>query len=141
VTLTLHDTHAWSRDDFDWPNVIAAIETFVAPFPNDATVESVIKDVIVGKSRLWLVRDEGARTVAIVLVTITNVDATGWRRATITGYGGTRGIEALPMIAEIEQWAREHGADEIEIFGRKGWRRLLGPLGYAEAAVILRKGL
>jgi hypothetical protein len=141
LTLTLHDTSDWSREQFDWPNVIGAIRTYTDRFPEDASVESVIRDVMHGAMRLWVVRDAAGATVAAVLVTLGTVEATGWKRASVVGFGGVRGIEALPMLPVIEAWARSQGADEIEAVGRPGWRKLLGGLGYREAAVILRKRL
>jgi hypothetical protein len=50
-------------------------------------------------------------------------------------------MEALPMLPQIEDWAKSRGADEIEVLGRIGWRRALAPMGYGEKAVILRKAL
>lgn len=138
--LTLHDTTDWSVEQFDWPAVMRAIRTYTDRFPEDATLESVISDVMAGRMRLWLVRD-GDTTVAAVLVTVGTVDATGWKRVSIHGFGGERGIEALPLLEQIETWARSIGADEVEAVGRIGWRKLLGALGYRELSVILRKTL
>jgi hypothetical protein len=140
LTLSVHNVTDWSADQFDWPNVMSALATYCEPFPEDVTVESVLMDVVHGKQTLWIVRDGGV-TVSVVLVQIGRIDATGWVRATITGYGGTKGIEALPLLAQIEDWARDQGANEIEVVGRVGWRRALAPQGYAEKVTILRKRL
>lgn len=141
MTLSIHDTTHWDRDRFDWPNVMRAIKTYTDRFPNDATPETVLREVARGAMTLWVVCDEAGETVGAVLVTIEVVQATGWKRASVHGYGGERGIEALPLLDHIEAWARKYGCDEIEAVGRIGWRKLLGDMGYREDAVILRKRL
>ena len=46
------------------------------------------------------------------------------------------------ILPQIEDWARAEGCAEVHVqAGRSGWSRVLKPLGYAEAAVILRKKL
>ena len=141
MSLTLHDTTDWAYERFDWPAVMACIKTYTDRFPNDANPTSVIEDVARGRLTLWLVLDEAEKPVAAVLVSLDVIDATNWKRASVHGYGGTRGIEALSLLPKIEAWARMHGADEIEAVGRAGWRKLLGAQGYREDAVILRKRL
>lgn len=140
MSLSVHNATDWPADRMDWPAILRALRTYCEPFPEDVTVESVLMDVARGHQTLWLVRDGGA-TVSVVLVEVHTITATGWKRAVITGMGGERGVEALPLIAEIEQWARDQGANEIEVVGRVGWRRALAPYGYAEKVSILRKRL
>jgi len=50
--------------------------------------------------------------------------------------------EMLGMLPRIEAWARTAGATQVHIqAGRAEWEHVLSPLGYAVAAVILRKTL
>ncbi len=140
MSLTVHNASSWLYDDIDWPNVMACVRRYADLFPHDVTVESLLRDLRDGRLILWLVRDDD-RTVAVVLVALQTIDATGWKRAVIHAYVGEQGMEALPLLGEIEDWARRSGCDEIEVFGRTGWRRALAPMGYAEDATILRKRL
>lgn len=140
MTLTLHDTSKWPAERLDWPNIAACLKRYADRFPTDATIKSILADLVSGDLRLWVVRDEEDRTVAAVLVAVSTT-RTGALRVSIHGYGGTRGVEAFPLVTEIEDWARSIGADEFEVVGRKGWRRMFERLGYREEAVILRKRL
>ena len=140
MSLTVHNVTDWPAEALDWPNIMAALATYCEPFPEDVTVESVLMDVVRGRQTLWIVRD-GPKTVLVVLIHVGTIEATGWKRATVTGMGGERGIEALPLLPVIEDWARGLGVQEIEVVGRVGWRRALAPQGYAEKVSILRKRL
>lgn len=35
-----------------------------------------------------------------------------------------------PMLLVVETWARANGCQVVEITGRRGWKRVLAPLGY-----------
>lgn len=140
MSMVLHDTTNWSYDRFDWPNIVACLKRWADRFPDDTTVESALKDVMRGALRLWVVQN-GQRTVLVVLTQAETVEATGRRKVTINGFAGDGGLEALPLLSQIEACARAEGADIVEVVGRRGWIKALNPLGYQEAAVVLRKVL
>lgn len=140
MRLTVHNTSDWSADMLDWPNITAAIRRLVERFPDDITLEGVLSDIIHGRLTLWVVRD-GDTTVSVVLVSFDTNPHTGHRRATIREMVGNRGVEAIPLIVEIEEWARSQGANDIDVIGREGWKRALASQGYELVAVVLRKRL
>jgi hypothetical protein len=45
----------------------------------------------------------------------------------------------LPLIEQVETYARREGCKHVHIFGRKGWLHLLD--GYEEKNVIMDKEL
>jgi hypothetical protein len=45
----------------------------------------------------------------------------------------------LPLLAQIEDWARAEGAALVRIMGRPGWARVLS--GYSVTNVVLERQL
>ena len=140
-TLSLHNTADWDYNDLDWPNIMAAIRRFVEEYPNEASMESLVQELMFGKKQLWVVRNEEDVTVSVVLVEFETVLSTGHCRCIVYAFAGDRGVEALPMLSQLEEYAKRYGAEEMRIFGRRGWKRLLEPQGYGEHAVVLSKDL
>jgi len=140
TTLTLHNTSEWDYEAIDWPNVMTCLRRYIERYPKEATIESIMKELILGYKELWIVRDDD-RTVSVVLISFETVLATGHCRCNIWAFAGNDGVEALFLLPQIEEHAREKGAEEIRIFGRRGWKRLLAPQGYDEEAIVLSKDL
>lgn len=140
TTLTVHDTTTWPIENFDWPNITACLQKLVDRFPDDLTLDGALMDIAHGRQTLWVVRDRGV-TVSVVLSAIEENRHTGHVRGVIRDMGGDRAFDALPLIEEIHEWARQRGATEMDVYGRKGWQRALIPYGYDLVAVVLRKRL
>ena len=45
----------------------------------------------------------------------------------------------VPHYPVIERWAKSHGADTVEIFGRPGWESVMRDMGFKKHAVVLYK--
>lgn len=140
MTLTLHNATHMQASELDFPNISKALQRLVDRFPDDLTLEGIWLDIARGDLTMWLVRDVGM-TVSVVLTEIVISRHTGHKRGMIRDMGGERAIEALPLIEQIHQWARERGAPECDVYGREGWKRPLIPYGYEVVAVTLRKRL
>jgi hypothetical protein len=55
---------------------------------------------------------------------------------------GGYGLEQwFPELGVIELWARSLGANELKIWGRKGWERLLRKQGYFFETQVMRRRL
>jgi hypothetical protein len=88
------------------------------------------------------VEDEAGRVILTPITEIVSIDATGETRLNLAEVGGERLADCMPLLEQIEEWARcEHGAKRAALTGRKGWKRLLEPLGYRPTAVIWQKEL
>ncbi|BCH22470.1 hypothetical protein [Mesorhizobium sp. L-8-3] len=125
-----------------WPDVIACLERYCRRFGTYETVSNIVRECAQGRRQLWLVFDEAGQVILTPITEIVTIDATGKKQLLLAEVGGRRLRECMPLLKEIEEWAaREHGTTECQLVGRKGWKKLLEPLGYAEAAVIWRKGL
>ncbi len=144
MTLAIRLSSSLTADEMVplWPGIISCLERYYRRFATYETVSNTIIECAEGGRQLWIVTDETGRVVLTPITEIVTTDATGKKQLLLAEVGGERLRECMPLLKEIEEWAaREHGVTESQLVGRKGWKRLLEPLGYAEAAVIWRKGL
>jgi hypothetical protein len=123
--------------------IMACLRRFVDRYADQITLESIWGDILRGNVQLWLITDDADGAVVMVQLTeIINNLATGRRVVRLLNTGGARFFEALPLIDEIEAWARDVvKATEIEAVGRKAFVRVLEPRGYRFASVTVSKRL
>jgi hypothetical protein len=144
MPLTIRLTTGMTVDEMAplWSDIFNCLQTYVARYRGEETVENMLAQCVAGKRQLWIVQDETGKVVLTPITEIVRVDATGRKRLVMVELGGSRGIEALPLANEIEAWAvREHGVSDVEWIGRRGWGRLIEPMGFKPQAVIWRKRL
>ena len=55
---------------------------------------------------MWLVLDEEDKVVLVPITAIETCDATGIKQLLLAECGGSRLKEAMPLLADIEQWAK-----------------------------------
>ena len=93
-------------------------------------------DVVSGDQLLWLASDgetiEAAATTRLIMVC-------GRKICLLTACGGRNRKRWLPLLEDIEVYAKREGCAAMRISGRKGWKRVLG--GYLARYVILEKEL
>ena len=137
IELTTH----WpvERVSAVWPDVVRCLTKFCDRFPRDETVDNLVRQILTGALQLWVIEDDG-RFIMAVVSRITTVTATGKVQVQILALGGERGEDVMVCLKDIEDWGRDqHGAEEFEITGRKGWQKRLSALGYRSEAIIYRK--
>jgi hypothetical protein len=100
-------------------------------FTDFADVE---RDVRGGASLLWLVWD-GQAICAAVVTELRR--ANGKNFCTIVACAGAQRERWLPLIGELEAYARAEGCQAMKIIGRRGWTRALP--GYRIKSVVLEK--
>lgn len=124
-----------------WKGIKTCLAIYCKRFSGEETVENIIKECSEGKRTLWLCLD-GEEVVLTPITEIVTINATGKKQLILAEVGGSRLKECLPLLEDIEKWAKEvHGVEEAQLVGRKGWGRLLPDLGYAEKARIYQKKL
>lgn len=98
--------------------------------------EDIERDVLGGLQQLWLVWNGTEIKAAVVtrLVTINHE-----KICIIVACGGRDRAQWLPLIAEIEQFARDEGCSAMRIIGRKGWQRILAD--YKATYVVMDRKL
>lgn len=142
MTLDIHLTQDWPLDRVEryGRDITAAIKKLVDRFPNELTVKSVADDIFTGKAQLWLILD-GERFVSFVLSEVKVNEETGRKTVVLTELAGEGGVDIVPLIGKIEDWARSIDAHSITPMGRLGWRKALQKQGYKADIALYRKEL
>lgn len=91
--------------------------------------------VLNGHMLLWVACDEEPRAAAVTSF----VDTDARRVLLIVACGGSDMDGWIPLLNEIEDFARISGCDATRIIGREGWKRVLPD--YLKKRVILEKAL
>lgn len=118
-----------------WPHVApllraACIRTGLNAF---ADIES---DILSGRSLLWIAWNGQAIEAAAATILINSEIG---RVCIITACGGSDMPRWLPLITEIENYARAEACTRVRIYGRNGWLRALD--GYEQTHIIMDKEL
>lgn len=142
MTLSIHLTTDWpfERVARYGKEITAAMRKLVERFPNDLTLESMAEEIIGGKQQLWLILD-GEEFKAFVTSEIKINEATGRKSVILMELAGDGGIDLVPLISDIENWAVEIGAHELTPLGRDGWRKPLAKAGYKPKLTLYSKDL
>lgn len=144
MTLTIRLSTTMTAEEMAplWPGVVSCLERYCRRFSDEETVGHILEQCMKGQRQLWIVKDETGRVILTPITEIVTIDATGKKQLLLAEVGGERLRECMPLLAQIEAWAaREHGVTESQLVGRKGWKRMLEPIGYKPVAVIWRKGI
>ena len=144
MTLRLVDSTFLDEDQMEphWPAIIECLKKYCARFADEETVPHILSDVSQGDRRMWLVLDEEDKVVLVPITAIETHGATGMKQLLLAECGGARLKEAMPLLDQIEQWAKnEHDALRARFIARKGWTGYLEPLGYKAKAIVFEKEL
>ena len=87
----------------------------------ELTSATLRKWAIDGKAQLWFAWSDRCEAAAITQLII--VPSGVW--CIILALGGKDMDNWLCLLDELEGWARESGAKQMRIYGRKGWARKL----------------
>ena len=96
----------------------------------------VARDVLHGDGVLWLACDgQEIEAAAVTLLTRTDRHLV----CLITALGGSNMERWLPLLSQIEDWAKSEGAALVRVMGRPGWARVLKD--YEVSNVVLERAL
>lgn len=125
------------------PARVAEVWPYVSPLLKAAchrtklnAFEDIEADILAGRSLLWMAWN--GRTVEAAAATIL-INSEAGRVCIITVCGGSDMRRWLPLIEQIETYAKHEGCKRVRIYGRKGWLRVLD--GYEEKHIIMDKEL
>ncbi len=118
-----------------WPHVTPLLKAACTRTNLNAFAD-IEADILAGRSLLWLAWNGQAIEAAVATILI-NCEV--GRVCIITVCGGSDMRCWLPLIAEIENYARAEGCARVRIYGRKGWLRALD--GYGKTHIIMDKEL
>lgn len=99
-------------------------------------VETVRDIVLSGHALLWVAWN-GEKIEAAAVTHLSMTDA--GKICTLLACGGTEMERWLPLLEEIEQYAKAEGCTAFRIFGRRGWARMLPT--YKVHRIVLDKRL
>jgi hypothetical protein len=116
-----------------WPHVSPLLKAacFRTQLNAFADIET---DILSGRGLLWVAWN--GRTVESAAATVLINSEIG-KVCIITACGGSDMKRWLPLIEQIESYARDEGCKRVRIYGRKGWLHVLD--GYQEKHVIMDK--
>ena len=117
-----------------WPHASKLIQTAVER-TGLCEFEDIESQVLSGSQLLWLAWSGSIEAAA----TTELVEISGHLVCVLTACGGHQRERWLPLLAKIEQFAKDEGCKCLRIFGRKGWERVLND--YRVEHIILEKQL
>ena len=98
------------------------------------------RELLEGHALLWIAARQTPDGVVIEAVASTALQSTdAGKVCVITACAGEGMARWLPLLADIERYAKDEGCICVRIFGRKGWLRALD--GYRQRHAILDKAL
>ena len=82
MTLSIRLTSDMTAEEMQryWPDILDCLGKYCRRFPQDETIENIIRKCVEGKRQLWIVTDEDGRVVLTPITEIVTVDATGIKR-------------------------------------------------------------
>lgn len=88
---------------------------------SDYTLEEVLEKLCKREMQLW-VSWNGDIEAALV----TSIETSKQCKFCVLAVGGGDNLEGwMHYLSEIEDWARRHDCEELRIYGRPGWARVL----------------
>ena len=118
-----------------WPHVSPLLKAACYRTKLNAFAD-IEADILAGRSLLWMAWN--GRTVESAAATILINSEIG-KVCIITVCGGSDMKRWLPLIDQVEAYAKREDCKRVRIFGRKGWLQMLD--GYEEKHVIMDKEL
>lgn len=105
----------------------------------ELTFSQVINQITEGDKQIWIRRNEEDEHTCTVVTQV--VEYPNKKTCEICYLGGVSLDDNLDELGYIEDWARFNGCDDIQLTGRKAWKKLLKDEGYSERYIILGKEL
>ena len=105
----------------EWPRVAALVRRALAQGEGSYIESDVAMYCMTGRWQLWVMGQDGD----ITSVGITEVANFPRQRKCLIRYLSGDLETILPHWAAFESWARGQGCHMFEIYGRKGWGRML----------------
>lgn len=117
-----------------WDKVCPLIAQAVQYSDGRYSTDSVKKSLISRNMQLWVYANNDIKSCAVTQISNYPLK----KVCTVLFSAGKDVGEWLRFIILIEEWARQNHCDDIDIYGRPGWERLLG---WERIHVAIRKNL
>ncbi|MCZ2158671.1 hypothetical protein NPX99_05195 [Bartonella sp. 220] len=118
----------------------AALKKYAKRFPDDVCLATIAEELATGQAQLWLILKNKTQFSAFAITKIERTQR-GKKHVVLSDLAGEGGLELVPLIEKVEQWARSIHAEELHLFGRIGWVKMLARHGYSRNLIHYRKAL
>ncbi|EYS89317.1 hypothetical protein [Bartonella bacilliformis] len=137
---SLHLTHEWPWEKIEpyQGSINAAMNKYAKRFPDDVCLQSVAQEIANGQTQLWLIL-KNETDFSAVSITKIETTHTGKKRVVLLDLAGEGGLDLVPLIQHLEDWARTLKADEMLTMGRIGWAKRLRRHGHTFNLIHYRK--
>jgi len=105
-----------------WPDVNGFILKALKYSDGKYNLSDIKEGIESGRMQLFIAVDNFPIAAAVTEIT----DFPQKRVLSITLVGGERMEEWLHLMNQLEAWAKDAGCEQIELFGRPGWEKVLG---------------
>lgn len=85
-------------------------------------LDDIEEGLLSKRMQLWCWQDTEIR--GALVTTLLNKD--GMRFCLFLSLGGSRMNEWIDNLSIVEQWAKDQGCEEMRVYGRIGWARVIG---------------
>ncbi|WP_034460120.1 hypothetical protein [Bartonella koehlerae] len=141
-SYSVHLTEQWS-----WEKVAryqeainAALKKYAQRFPDDVYLATIAEELVRGQAQLWLAFKNKTQFSAFAITKV-EITHTGKKRVILSDLAGEGGLDLVKLIDKVEEWARTIHAEEMHMFGRPGWSKMLSHHGYFRNLIHYRKVL
>ena len=123
-------------EDLDpiWDEVSVHIQSALQYSDGKYSLLDIKKEIEEKKMQLFLAVDDGVIAVGVTQIS----DYPQKRVLTIVLVGGSRMEEWLHLMNQLEAWGIDNGCEQIELYGRPGWEKVLG---WEKTYIALKKNL
>tara|TARA_S200002703_G_scaffold15758_1_gene13401 strand:+ start:8069 stop:8509 length:441 start_codon:yes stop_codon:yes gene_type:complete len=101
-------------------------------------MKDILKEIVNFEQHLWVVFDEKSKIIAALTTRFVSYP----KKKVLAGQflGGTKIMRWRdPMLSTLENWAKDNSCDGLEMTGRNGFEKVLGPYGWTPEYVVFEK--
>ncbi|EJF76799.1 Uncharacterised protein [Candidatus Bartonella washoeensis] len=137
-----HLTDQWSWEEITryQEDINAALQKYAKRFSDDVCLATIAEEIATGQAQLWLILKNATQFSAFAITKI-EITHTGKKRIVLCDLAGEGGLKLVKLIEKLEEWARSINAEEVQMFGRSGWAKMLSHHGYSRHLIHYRKAL
>jgi len=125
---------------FVWDDAEAHLRRFEKYSSGDYDVEEIWNEIQKGHQQLWIyVNDEsemiGAWTTRVF-------ETPSKKLVEVFAVGGSNILtreNTREVMSMVEEFGKKNGCSVVQISGRRGWKKVLAPLGYEEKSIVIEK--
>lgn len=122
--------------DYHWPSIEREMKRCPERWNSWTTTEQLYAMVQMRTVQIWAAGDEKQHHLLVA----TQIIAFPYRRLQVLFALGNNMKEYIELLnGTLEKFAIMQGCEEAEVFGRRGWEKLLEPLGFKTRSIVMSK--